>query len=108
MINLVDLPLPLLDPLLLAYRNLDRPLLRLLPISVLIRLLGNLLHLVPDQGSDLITHSLRDNISANKLNCNHLHDLLMRPIQPLLDLQHLRDLGRTILIPLHLYHHLFR
>lgn len=82
MINLVDLLLPLLDLLLLAYPNLDRPLLRLLLISVLARLLGNLLHLVPARGSGLITHSLKDSISANKLNYNHLHDLLMHLIPP--------------------------
>jgi hypothetical protein len=82
MINLVDLPLPLLDLLLLAYPNLDQHLLRLLLISVLDRLLVNLLHLVPARGSGLITHSLRDSTSVNKLNYNHLHDLLMHPIPP--------------------------
>lgn len=82
MINLDDLLLPLLDPLLLAYRNLDLHLLRLLPISVQDRLLGNLLRLVPVPGFGPITLLLRDSISANKLNYNHLHDLLMHPIPP--------------------------
>ena len=108
MINLVDLLLLLLDPLQQVYRNLDPSLLRLLLISVLDRLLGNLLRLAPGRGSGRITHSLKDNISANRLNYNHHHDLLMRPIQPSLDLQRPLDLARTILIPLHLYHHLFQ
>ena len=82
MINLDDLVLSLLDLLLLACRNLDQHLLRLLPISVLDRLLGNLLRLVPARGSGLITLLLRDSISANKLNYNHLHDLLTHPIPP--------------------------
>jgi hypothetical protein len=82
MINLDDLPLPLLGLLLLAYPNLDQHLLRLLLISVLARLLGNLLRLVPARGSGLITHSLRDSTSVNKLNYNHLHDLLMHLIPP--------------------------
>jgi hypothetical protein len=82
MINLDDLPLPLLDLLLLAYPNLDLHLLRLLPISVLARLLGNLLHLVPVLDSVLITHSLRDSISVNKLNYNRPRGLLMHPIPP--------------------------
>ena len=82
MINLVDLPLPPLDLLLQAYRNLDLHLPRLLPISVLARLPANLLRLVPARGFGLITHLLRDSISANKLNYNHLHDLLMHPIPP--------------------------
>ena len=106
MINLVDLLLLLLDPLQQVYRKLDRPLLRLLPISVLDRLLGNLLRLAPDRGSGRITHSLKDNISASKLNCNHHHDLLMRPTQPWLDLRPPLDLAPAILTPLHLYHHL--
>ena len=82
MINLVDLPLPLLDLLLQAYPTLDRPLLRLLLISVLARLLGNLLRLVLVLDSVLITLSLKDSISANKLNYNHLHDLLTHLIPP--------------------------
>jgi hypothetical protein len=82
MINSVDLPLPPLDLLLLAYHNLVRLLPRLLPISVLDRRLGNLLRPVPDRVSGLTTHLLKDSISANKLNYNHLHDLLMHPIPP--------------------------